>query len=159
MTTPGAAMNRPDVFLDTSALIAGLLSDSGGARALFALGEAQALQLWCSQDVLAELDAVLRQKIPLQLPVVSAWLARIRIELVQPPSIKSTRKLQRLVGHAKDAVVLAGAVDAGVGYLVTLDREHFLSNLALRRALEYPIGTPGDCLAWFRALGSAAAYD
>jgi putative PIN family toxin of toxin-antitoxin system len=143
-------MTRPDVFLDTSALIAGLLSDSGGARALFALGEAQALQLWCSQDVLAELDTVLRQKIPQQLPVVSAWLARIRIELVQPPSIKTTRKLHRLVGHPKDPVVLAGAVDAKMDYLVTLDREHMLSNPSLRKAHAFPIGTPGDCLAWFR---------
>ncbi len=110
------------------------------------------MQLWCSQDVLAELDTVLRQKIPQHLPVVSAWLARIRIELVQPPSIKSARKLQRLVGHAKDAVVLAGAMDGGAGYFVTLDREHILSNLVLRRALAFPIGTPGDCLAWFRDL-------
>ncbi len=157
MANPGAAMTRPDVFLDTSALIAGLLSDSGGARALFSLGEAHALQLWCSQDVLAELDTVLRQKIPQQLPVVSAWLAKIRLQLVEPPSIRSVRKLQRLVGHPKDAVVLAAAVDSGVGYLVTLDREHMLNNPSLRRALAFPMGTPGDCLAWFRALGSAAA--
>lgn len=149
-------MTRPDVFLDTSALIAGLLSDSGGARALFSLGEAQALQLWCSQDVLAELDTVLRQKIPLHLPVVSAWLAKIRLELVEPPSIRSVRKLLRLVSHSKDAVVLAGAVDASVAYLVPLDREHILSNLALRRALAFPIGTPGDCLAWLRELSPAS---
>jgi putative PIN family toxin of toxin-antitoxin system len=146
-------MTRPDVFLDTSALIAGLLSDSGGARALFALGEAHALQLWCSQDVLAELDAVLRQKIPLHLPVVSAWLAKIRLEWVEPPSIRSVRKLQRLVGHPKDAVVLTAALDAGVDYLVTLDREHMLNNPGLRKALAFPLGTPGDCLAWFRDHG------
>jgi predicted nucleic acid-binding protein len=107
-------------------------------------------QLWCSQDVLAELDTVLRQKIPQHLSVVSAWLARIQIELVQPPSIKTTRKLHRLVGHAKDAVVLAAAMDAEMDYFVTLDREHMLSNPSLRKAVAYPIGTPGDCLPWFR---------
>lgn len=143
-------MTRPDIFLDTSALIAGLLSTTGGARALFALGEARAIQLWCSQDVLAELDTALRQKIPQHLPVVSAWLARIRIELVQPPSIRTVRNHQRLVGHPKDAAVLAAAVDAGMGYLVTLDREHMLNNPTLRQALAFPMGTPGDCLAWFR---------
>ena len=150
MAAPGAEMTRPDVFLDTSALIAGLLSDSGGARALFALGEADSTQLWCSQDVMAELDTVLRQKIPLHLPVVSAWLARIRLELVKPPSVRSVRKLQRLIGHAKDAVVLAAALDAEMDYLVTLDREHMLNNPTLRNALAFPMGTPGDCLAWFR---------
>ncbi len=153
MATPDAAMTRPDVFLDTSALIAGLLSASGGAQALFALGEARALQLWCSQDVLAELDTVLRQKIPLHLAVVSAWLARTRLELVEPPSIRSVRKLHRLVGHSKDSVVLAAAMDARIDYLVTLDREHMLNNPRLRSALAFPIGTPGDCLAWFRDHG------
>ncbi len=150
MARPSLAMARPDVFLDTSALIAGLLSGSGGARALFALGEAQAMQLWSSQDVLAELDTVLRQKIPQHLPVVSAWLARIRLELVEPPSLRSVRKLHRLVGHSKDAVVIAAAMDARMDYLVTLDREHMLNNPTLRDALAFPMGTPGDCLAWFR---------
>jgi predicted nucleic acid-binding protein len=143
-------MTRLDVFLDTGALIAGLLSGSGGARALFALGEARAIQLWCSQDVLAELDTALRQKIPQHLPVVSAWLARIRIELVQPPTIRSARKIQRIVGHLKDAVGIAAAIDADVDYLVTLDREHMLKNPILRHALAFRMGTPGDCLAWFR---------
>lgn len=143
-------MARPDVFLDTSALIAGLLSGSGGARALLALGEAQAVQLWSSQDVLEELDTVLRQKIPQHLPVVSAWLARIRLELVEPPSLRSVRKLHRLVGHSKVAVVIAAAMDARMDYLVTLDREHTLNNPTLRDALAFPMGIPGDCLAWFR---------
>ena len=102
---------------------------------------------WCSQDKLAELDTVLRQKIPQHLPVVSAWLAKIRLELVEPPSIRTVRKLRRIVGRSKDAVVLAAAMDAGVDYLVTLDREHMLNIPSLRNALAFPVGTPGDCLA------------
>jgi hypothetical protein len=46
--------------------------------------------------------------------------------------------------------VLAAAIAAQVDYFVTLDRQHFLTNEPLRAALPFPIGTPGDCLAWHR---------
>ncbi len=145
-------MTRPDVFVDISALI---LSAVGGARVLFALGEARAIQLWCSQDVLGELDSVLRKKNSDQLPLMSAWLAQVRFELVQPPSKRSVRRLQRLVRHSKDAVVLAAAMDADMDYFVTLDSKLMFS-ADLLRALPFPLGPPANCLEWFRELGSVA---
>jgi hypothetical protein len=56
-----------------------------------------------------------------------------------------------MLGYAADAVVLAAALDARVDYFITLDRRHFLENPALHKAISIPFGTPGDCLAWFRA--------
>jgi hypothetical protein len=34
---------------------------------------------------------------------------------------------------------------------VTLDRQHLLGNEALADACDFPVGTPGDALAWWRA--------
>ena len=46
--------------------------------------------------------------------------------------------------------MLAAAVAEQVSYFVTLDRQHFLHNTALRAQLPFPMGTPGEFLAWFR---------
>ena len=52
------------VFLDTSALFAAVLSETGGARQLLKLGEAGVIALWVGPTVLAEIDAVLARKSP-----------------------------------------------------------------------------------------------
>jgi len=41
---------------------------------------------------------------------------------------------------------------AGVDYLVTLDRRHFLDDPEVARRSGLRIGAPGDSIAWFRAL-------
>ena len=33
---------------------------------------------------------------------------------------------------------------------VTLDKKHFLQNKALKTAVSFPVGMPGDCLAWYK---------
>ena len=53
---------KPDLFLDTSALFAAIWSTAGGGRMFLKLGEADAVQLWVSSQVLTELENVLRCK-------------------------------------------------------------------------------------------------
>jgi hypothetical protein len=48
-------------------------------------------------------------------------------------------------------LIVAAAWSTNVDYFVTLDRQHILDNPALRTAVPFPIGTPGDCLNWYRA--------
>jgi predicted nucleic acid-binding protein len=140
----------PSIFLDTSALFAAIFSAAGGARALLHLGGAGAVQLWISLDVLAELEENLRAKAPHHLADLAAVLDLSRVEIVDPPDVMTVQQCQRLLQYDADAVVLAAAVAAGVDYFVTLDRQHFLDNRALTEAMAFPLGTPGDCLAWFR---------
>jgi hypothetical protein len=47
-------------------------------------------------------------------------------------------------------IVLAAAQSSGADYFVTLDRVHFLDNPALKSVVSFPIGRPGDFLAWYR---------
>ena len=141
---------KPQIFLDTSALLAAILSATGGGRELLRLGEAQFVTLLASQDVLSELDQVLRRKSPSLLTGAAILLNACRIVVTPPLTISTVQYCQRFVQYANDAVVLAGAVDIKADYFVSLDRKHFLDNSALHANLSLLLGTPGDCLVWYR---------
>jgi predicted nucleic acid-binding protein len=149
MSEPPADHPTPRVFLDTSALFAGIWSEAGGARALLQLGEAGALELLVSSEVLAELDEAIRRKAPHLLPAVTALLHSARVRVVPPPSPEVRRCAAALIHHRGDAAVLAGAMAASPDYLVTLDAKHLLGNPMLAQ-LPFILGTPGDALAWWR---------
>ena len=142
---------RISVFLDTSALFAGIWSAKGGSRMILKLGEAGAIRLLVSPQVLDEIESALRRKAPDMLGLLALLLDRSGIEVVSSPMSKVVQDSQALTGHLGDAQVLAAAWVARADYLVTLDRKHFLDNQALKAAVPFPVGTPGDFLAWYRA--------
>jgi predicted nucleic acid-binding protein len=141
---------KVNVFLDTSALFAGIWSAMGGGRMILKLGEAGAIRLLVSSQVLEEIESALRRKAPNMLGLLTLLIDRSRAEVVPSPMPKAVQDSQALTGHPGDAQVLAAAWAAGADYLVTLDRKHFLDNSALRNAVPFPVGTPGDFLAWYR---------
>lgn len=143
-------MQRPDIFLDTSALFSGIWSAAGGARMLLKLGEAHAVELSVSSHVLAEIERVLRRKSPQSLGTLALLLDRSRIAVVGSTSENHAVICQSVVNYTPDAMVLAAAWTAGVDWFVTLDRKHFLSNQQLRDAAPFAVGTPGSCLEWYR---------
>lgn len=136
------------LFLDTSALFAGIWSAEGGARMLLRLGEAGIVQLLVSGQVLREIENVLRRKAPSHLGALALLLDTARVQVV-PPAPPDLIELSRaLTGYDADALVLAAAWGADVDFFVTLDKRHFLDNAGLRTAVPFHIGTPGDALAW-----------
>jgi predicted nucleic acid-binding protein len=142
---------RVSVFLDTSALFAGIWSAEGGGRMILKLGEAEAIRLLVSPQVLDEIECALRRKAPSMLGLLTLLLDRSGVEVVPSPAPEVVQDCHALTGHSGGAQVLAAAWATGVDYLVTLDRKHFLENPALRAAVPFPVGTPGDFLAWYRA--------
>jgi predicted nucleic acid-binding protein len=141
---------RFSVFLDTSAPFAGIWSAEGGARVILRVGEVGAIRLLVSSQVLDEIDGALRHKAPETPGLLALLLDRSGVEVVPPPVPKAVQDSQALIGHPGDAQLLAAAWIARVDYFVTLDRKHFLDNQALRDAVPFPVGTPGDFLAWYR---------
>ncbi|MER3457868.1 MAG: hypothetical protein C4309_03825 [Chloroflexota bacterium] len=141
---------RVSVFLDTSALFAGIWSAEGGARMILKLGEAGAIRLLVSPQVLAEAESALRRKAPETLGLLALLLDRSRAEVVSAPTPEAIQASQALTGHPGDAQILAAAWAAGADYFVTLDRESFVDQPDLRGAVPFPLGTPGDFLAWYR---------
>jgi len=138
------------VFFDASALFAGIWSESGGARLILQLGEAGALQIVISQQVLNELDDALRRKAPNLLPTLALLLDRLQAEVSGPGSAEHYQACLALSGHPGDAHILADAWQAGVAYLVSLNQKHILNHPELTAVLPDRIGTPGDFLEYFR---------
>lgn len=138
------------LFLDTSALFAGIWSAEGGARMLLRLGEAGAVQLLVSSQVLQEIEGVIRRKAAQHLPVLAVLIDQSRAVVVPAAPARMVKRCQSLILHSGDARILADAWHNGVDYLVTLDRAHFLDVPGLAGQTPFPIGTPGDCLAWLR---------
>ena len=114
------------------------------------LGEARAIRLLVSPQVLDEIEGALRRKAPNMLGLLALLLDRSGVEVVPAPMPEVVQDSQALTGHQGDAKVLAAAWATGADYLVTLDRKHFLDNQTLRNAVPFPVGTPGDFLAWYR---------
>lgn len=143
---------RRRIFLDTSALFAGIWSESGGARLILRLGEAGALQIVISQQVLSEMEDALRRKAPHLLPTLARLLDRVQVEIGEPGSLERYNTCLDLAGQAGDARILADAWQAGASYLVSLNQKHILAHPEYSHILPYEIGTPGDFVHKFREL-------
>lgn len=117
---------------------------------LLRLGEVGAVALLISPQVLTELQSALTRKAPAALPLAAVLLDQAGARVVPPPDDSHLRLTRELVSHIGDAAVLAAAWQASTDFFVTLDRQHFLENPKLVPSLPFPVGTPGDALAWIR---------
>jgi predicted nucleic acid-binding protein len=117
---------------------------------LLKLGEAEAVHLLVSPQVLGEIEAVIRRKYPGQLPILVVLLDRSRVEIVQTAPAELLESCRDLVSHPGDANILADAWNSKAIFLATPDRAHLLGSPSLANALPFILGTPGDCLSWYR---------
>ena len=140
--------DRPKVFFDTSAMFAGLWTDSGGARQILKLAEAGLVTPAVSPQVLSEIENNLRRKAPDLLGKLAVLLDRVGLVLAGTAPGPRYEAALALTGHPGDGRVLADAWESVTDFFVTLDRQHFLDNEGLRASLPFPLGTPGDFLLW-----------
>ena len=137
------------VFLDTSVLFAAVLSETGGSRLILKLGEASVLQLFVGLRVLQEAEGVLARKADQHKGRFALLLDRANIVVGPSPDKGALEQAGAIVDYTPDAYVLAEAIAASSDYFVSLDRKHLVDN-PRAVVLPFPIGTPGDFLAWFR---------
>ena len=114
------------------------------------LGEAGAVQLWVSSQVLKELENVLRRKAANTLGSLTLILDRSGVNIAPTSKPEFLETSYSLISYRPDAQVLAAAWSAGCDYFVTLDRKHFLDDPRIIKAVPFPMGTPGDFLNWYR---------
>jgi predicted nucleic acid-binding protein len=137
------ARNRR-IFLDTSVIFAAVLSETGGARKLFRLGEIGLIQLVLGPSVLRECEAVVQRKAPASLPALAQLLDIGRAEIAGAPGKDQLEKARKIVAYEPDALVLAEAIGAEPVWFITHDKAHFLDiNSSF---LNIRIGTPGDLI-------------
>ena len=139
-----------NIFLDCSALFAGIVSSIGAARALLILGETQHIQLVISEQVVAETERAIARKIPMALSLVRQAILNSKAKIYPDPTIIEIQAYMSWMNDPTDVPILVAAMKAQVDYLVTLNRRHFLEDTNLAQKSGLYIGTPGDALVWVR---------
>jgi predicted nucleic acid-binding protein len=140
---------KPRVFLDTSALLAGLASPTGASNVILTLAEMELLALVVSKQVLAEAERNLQEKLPEAIPEYQRFLSTCPLERVADPPAGDVAKAKEII-HPKDDSILMAAKNAQVDYLVTLNRKHSLDDPEVARRSGLRIGAPDGFLAWLR---------
>jgi len=139
-----------NLFFDSSALIAGIISDKGAARALLLLAEDRKLKISVSDQVIVEVERNIAKKIPKILHVAREMIRESNIIIFKDPSKEEVRDYLNWIDHNADVPILVSAINAHVDYLVTLNTKHFLNDPQVTFRSGLRIGTPGDALSWVR---------
>ena len=143
-------MSKAKLFLDSSALFAGIASSSGARRVLLVLGESGQIALLVSEQVIVETERAVARKIPRLLPELRQAILKSGLRILPDPPVELVIGRLDWISHAADAPILVAAVLAKVDYLVTLNRKHFLDDPKVVRS-GLRIGMPGEALAWVRS--------
>lgn len=139
---------RPKVFLDTSALIAGIASSRGAARAVLQLAEIGLIEVIVSRQVIVEADRNIEEKLPEMLNEYRGFIELLAPVLVDDPHRRDVAKYLTVI-NPDDAPILASALTSGADFLITWDRKHFIGkNISIHSNLK--IVTPGEFLKHFR---------
>jgi hypothetical protein len=77
-------------------------------------------------------------------------LEQCRAQVIDSLDAQTVARCTELAGHAGDGRILADACSGEPDYFVTLDKRHLLDNAGAGQ-MSFPIGTPGDCIAWLRS--------
>lgn len=143
-------MPKIEIFFDSSALIAGIVSAQGAARALLLLAEDEKILISVSEQVIAEVERNIARKAPKALQFARELILAANIRILRDPPISEVRERQDWISHAADVPILVAAARARVDFLATLNTKHFIEDAEVSRRSGLRIGTPGDALAWVR---------
>jgi predicted nucleic acid-binding protein len=143
-------MKKPHIFLDSSALFAGVISATGAARVLLELGEYEDIDLSISEFVVLEAERSLAIKSPHSIPHLRNVITKSIANIIRDPSPQEIRENLYLISDPNDVPILLSAMKAKADFLATHNRKHFLDDPKVAELSQILIGTPGDALAWVR---------
>jgi predicted nucleic acid-binding protein len=112
------------VFLDSSVLIAAMISSTGRARELLVRGIRGEFRIVSSDLVLSETRRNILQKAPASMPAFDLLRQVLDADLIEPSTALVEECMQRI--HPKDAPIVAAATSAYAAWLATYDRKHLL---------------------------------
>jgi predicted nucleic acid-binding protein len=143
-------MPGPNLFLDSSALFAGVVSPSGAARALLLLAEAGLIDITICEQVVAETERAVARKVPRALTYYREALRSTGLRIAPDPSPEEVEAHRDIVAHQADVPIDVAAMNVGTDYLVTFNRRHFMDDPGVSTRSGLRISTPGDALTWVR---------
>jgi len=133
------------VFLDTSAILAGLNSPTGAAGVILAACFCNDVIPVISPQIIEEAERNISTKFP---KLGIAWPSFLLIppEITPSPNVREVRRAYRILSTS-DAPILASAIKAKPDALVTWDIRDFVRD-RVRRAVSFPILIPGEFLTY-----------
>lgn len=143
-------MPEINLFLNSRALIAGVVGAQGAARVLLLLAESGQISVTISEQVLAESERAIARKAPRALSNFRQAILASKVQIVRDPSPEDVAADAKLITRAADVPIVLAAMQAKVDYLVTLNRKHFIDDPGVAQRAGLRIGTPGDALGWVR---------
>jgi predicted nucleic acid-binding protein len=138
----------PRIFFDASVLFAAAVSATGASRALVILAELGLLRPVVCPQIFDEVERNLQAKAPAALPHFQRLRVALNWEVVDDPTPEQVQDYIDVI-VAKDAPILAAAIEAQPQRLVTLDAHHFNRPEVKQRAT-LPIQTPGELMTDIR---------
>ncbi len=133
-------MRRTRVFLDSSVVIAGLASKTGGSHKILALAEMGIITPYISEDVVSEVLRNVRKKLP-DCEALFYTLFKTLPFKIADGSDKDIEYAKKFINE-KDAVIMAAAVSSKAEWLLSLDR-HFLA-ADWTGKFNFVVCSPGD---------------
>ncbi|MCK6584431.1 MAG: PIN domain-containing protein [Anaerolineales bacterium] len=143
-------MSKIKVFLDSSAVMAGVISSAGAARVLLVMSENGQIETFISEQVIVESERSIAKKVPQALPEFRQTLKDANLKVVHNPTQEEIEENLSLIADPDDVPILLAAMRTHVDYLATHNRKHFLNDPKVAEKAGLKIGTPGDVLAWIR---------
>lgn len=135
------------VFLDTSVVLSGLISSTGGSGKLLKAGSQKKIKLVVTEKFVHEIVNQLR-KVHVQHKTFEHVLSSRTIRIISTPSEEKIVKFMPIIEDPDDAHVLAGAVSAGADTLVSLDKKHMLTPRVRGALKPIRVLSPQEFWAW-----------
>jgi predicted nucleic acid-binding protein len=143
-------MSKLNIFLDSSTLIAGAISESVAAHVLLQLGESEDILLTIGEMVVVESERSIAKKSPRNLNSLRSLIKTANLRIVGNPSNEEVEANIYLIGDPSDVPILLAAMKANVDYLATHNRKHFLDAQKLQKGRGLRLEHQAMCL---RGLG------
>lgn len=139
--------SKPCVFLDTSAILAGLNSPHGAAGTILAYCSIGKVVPIVSEQVIEEAERNITKKFP---KLMLAWQSFLLIppKVVTNPTKWQVREALKVL-PTSDAPILAAAIRGRPDCLITWNTRDFLRPRIVQY-VKFPMFTPGEFLAEYR---------
>lgn len=135
------------VFLDSSVILSGLASPTGGSRKILEAGRKKKLRLVTTPFVIQEVGKHIF-KLDIDPGNLKHLLSKKIIRLVPDPPKDIERKLDKITVDPDDVPILAGAVVSGAYVLVSLDKTHILTQKVRRSLKPIKVYSPKQFWRW-----------
>ncbi|NJN79834.1 MAG: PIN domain-containing protein [Anaerolineales bacterium] len=103
-------MSKIKIFLDSSAVIAGVISSAGAARVLLVMSENGQIESFISEQVIAESERSIARKISHALPEFRQTLKDANLKVVHNPTQEEIKENLYLIADPDDVPILLAAM-------------------------------------------------